>query len=113
VNDVTFTFNTEQILLVCGLITAIGGASVYIGKVIKTVKKPNEEQNRRITALELWKADVDTKLDRDKQSIETLGQEMHLLIKATNALLAHGIDGNSVQPMRESKEEITNYLIKK
>lgn len=109
----TFTLSTEQVLFVCGLISAVGGASVYIGKVIKTVKKPNEEQNRRITALEVWRTDVDNKLDRDKQSIETLGQEMHLLIKATNALLAHGIDGNSVQPMRESKEEITNYLIKK
>ncbi len=109
----TLTFTTEQILFACGLITAVGGASAYISKIIQKAKKPNEEQNRRITALEEWRKDVDTKLDKDKQNIETLGQEMHLLIKATNALLAHGIDGNSVEPMRESKEEITNYLIQK
>ena len=109
----TLTFTTEQILFVCGLITAVGGASAYISKIIQKAKKPNEEQNRRITALEEWRKDVDTKLDKDKQNIETLGQEMHLLIKATNALLAHGLDGNSVEPMRESKEEITNYLIQK
>ncbi len=109
----TFTLSTEQVLFICGLITAIGGASVYVNKIIDKLKKPNAEQNRRIEQLEKKLAEVERKLDKDKENIDTLSTEVHLLIKANHALLKHGIDGNSIEPMRECQSEIDNYLIHK
>lgn len=32
-------------------------------------------------------------------------------MKALLALLSHGIDGNAIDPMKEAKAEIENYLI--
>ena len=109
----TFTLTTEQVLFWCGLITAIGGASVYVNKIIEKAKKPNAEQNRLIAEHGKRLDKLEEAIAKDKESINILSTEMHLLIKASHALLKHGIDGNSIEPMRESQAEIDNYLIHK
>ncbi|MBR5305927.1 MAG: hypothetical protein IKU47_03300 [Oscillospiraceae bacterium] len=109
----TFTLTTEQVLWVCGLISAIGGASVYIKKLIEVAKKPNAEQNRLIAEHGRRIDKLEADIAKDKANIGILSTEMHLLIKATHALLKHGIDGNSIEPMEESQAEIDNYLIHK
>lgn len=109
----TFTLSTEQVLFICGLITAIGGASVYVNKIIDKLKKPNAEQNRLIADHERRIAKLEEERTTDRRLIDTLSTEMHLLIKANHALLKHGIDGNSIEPMKESQAEIDNYLIHK
>ncbi len=109
----TFTLTTEQVLFICGLITAIGGASVYVNKIIDKLKKPNAEQNRLIAEHGKRLDKLEEAIAKDKESINILSTEMHLLIKANHALLKHGIDGNSIEPMKESQAEIDNYLIHK
>ena len=109
----SITFTTEQVIFVCGIITAIGGASVYIKKIVDYAKKPNAEQNRLIANHEQRIAKLEEKVETDRRLIGTLSAEMHLLIKASHALLKHGIDGNSIEPMKESQAEIDNYLIHK
>ena len=39
--------------------------------------------------------------------------EMRLLLKSQLALLRHGIDGNSVQGLKDSQQDIQNYLVDK
>jgi hypothetical protein len=109
----TFTLSTEQVLYFCGLISAIGGAYVYISKLIEKAKKPNAEQNRLIAEHGKRLDKLEEAVSKDKENINTLSTEMHLLIKANHALLKHGIDGNSIEPMKESQAEIDNYLIHK
>lgn len=101
------------ILAICGLISAIGGACVYIGKVIKKAKEPEIEQNRRLTEVEKRCDKYDRILEKDKRDIEEIKKVEHLILKTEFALLQHGIDGNNVEPMKRAQEDIQNYLIDK
>lgn len=74
------------VLLIWQLVDKVRGAS-----------KPARE-------LEKWRADTDKRL-KDAED----GQRV--MLRGINALISHEINGNSVEKMRKSQEEIMNYLI--
>lgn len=107
------TNTPELILAVCGFITALGAACTYIVKGFKAAKRPEEEQNRRIEALEKRCDRYDAAFESDKRDIEEIKKVEHLILKTNFALLQHGIDGNNIEPMKKAQEDIQNYLIDK
>lgn len=74
------------ILLIWQLVDKVRGAS-----------KPARE-------LEKWRGETDKRL-KDAED----GQRV--MLRGINALISHEINGNSVEKMRKSQEEIMNYLI--
>lgn len=97
------------VLAVAGLITAIGGAVTYIkkwyndskpnknGEIIKTHEIKIKELDGRISKLE------NTKNWHDKY-IEAMCSSML-------ALLDHNINGDSIDKLKEAKEEMREFLI--
>ena len=87
-------------LAVCGFI-------VLLGNVIKTIatwKKPHDD-------LERWRTDVDSKLDNDNKRLEVLEEGNRVICRGILAMLSHDINGNSIDKLKASQQEITNYLI--
>ena len=86
----TFTMHQLQtmILSICGGITAISASIAVIIKFVSKVKEPDNKQNQHLE-------------EHDKK----------LTMKALLALLSHGIDGNAIEPMKEAKAALENYLI--
>lgn len=97
------------------LITFLAVAAVLIGFVIlcwnlldkiKAARKPHD-------ALTQWQSDTNTKLATDKKRIDTLEDGQRVMLRGINALISHGINGNSVDKLTKSQTEIMEYLIGK
>lgn len=98
---------------IAALITAIGICSGAVIWIWNKLKQPNKTQNERLDALEAWKEEVNKRLDDGNDHFKTIDESNKVTQRALLALLSHGIDGNSVEPMRKSKKELEDYLIAK
>lgn len=94
------------ILAIASAVVLLYNAGSAILRTYKAAKAPNEEQDRRITALETWKETVDKKLDNDHESNRVTHQ-------ALLALLDHGLDGNNITQMQKAKDELQLHLVNK
>ena len=99
------------VLAFCGAISTIGGAVEKVAKVVKAAKAPNDEQDRRIGAVEKEIVDIKGFLAKDKKRIDSLEEGNRVTQRALLALLAHGIDGNNQKQMMEAKKELESHLI--
>ena len=82
-------------------------------EVIKAAKAPNDKQNERLTALETWRTEVDTKLKNDDARLGAIAEDNRITQRALLALLDHGIDGNNIKQMQDAKEDLQAHLINK
>lgn len=101
------------VLAACGGISCIAAALNWIFKGYKAAKAPDERQNERIKALETQTETYKRYFDDDKKRLESLEEGNRITQRALLALLSHGIDGNDVQAMRDAKEDLQNFLIKR
>jgi len=89
------------------VLMAFAGFIVLIGNVAKTIKdwrKPHSD-------LESWRRDVDTKLHNDHDRLKSMEESNRVVCRGILALLSHEINGNSIDKLKSSQTEITNYLI--
>lgn len=107
------TFSLADVAFACSLFTSIAAVIALISSGNAKKRKPNELQDQRIAEHEKRLEKIEARLDKDQNSIERLSQEVHLMLKADRALLEHGINGNNIEPMIKSQEEIDEYLIRK
>lgn len=86
---------------------ALAALIVLAGNLIKTIKefrKPHDD-------LEEWRRDVDLKMRNDNEWLESLETGNKVISRGILALLSHEINGNSIDKLQASHQEITNYLI--
>lgn len=103
----------EIIAVVLGAFGLIYTTIEKIVSVVKIAKKPNDEQNERLDALEKRVENVEQRLDIGNSKFENIADSNRVSHKALLALLAHGIDGNNIEQLKEAKEELQNHLINK
>lgn len=101
------------ILAAAGAVNTIGSAVEKILKGWKAARAPNDEQDRRIGALEEWRETVDDKLGHDKKELESIHAGNQAMYKALLALLDHGIDGNNIAQMQDAKGDLYAHLTEK
>lgn len=89
----------------------LSNAGEKIVGIVKAIKAPDVAQNDRLTALEEDMAQVKQYLTNDKKAIDGLSEGDKVTKHAILALLGHGIDGNNVEEMIQSKHELEKYLI--
>lgn len=99
-NEVVIT--VEGLLWFCGFIIAIGSAAAVIIKVFA----PFRQLQERVSALELRFQDDHAELKKVETGIEKI-------CKCTLAITDHELTGNSVDKLREAKDEMQDYLIQK
>lgn len=97
----------EQLQSFLIVLLALGGLIVLIGNVVKTIKewrKPHGD-------LESWRQDVDNKLRNDNERLKSMEDGNKVVCRGILALLSHEINGNSIDKLKSSQTELTNYLI--
>lgn len=99
------------ILAVASAIVLLSNAAEKIVKAVKAAKAPNAAQNKRLEALELWREDVERKLNHDKDRLDDIDAGNRATMHALLALLDHGIDGNNIKQMQDAKTELQEHLI--
>ena len=94
-------------------ITTLAGAVEKIVNAVKVARTPHQKQDARLDALEAWRREVDGKLNRDNDRLESMDEGSRVTQRAILALLDHGIDGNNIEQMQHAKEALQNHLIDK
>lgn len=111
-NQIVFTPQEfiETILYICGAIVSVSAASIVVMNIIRRMKQPNILQNERLEAIENKLKLHEMYLSNDKEQLEDLKLATKVQIKATQALLSHGIDGDAVNEMKMAKQAISDYI---
>lgn len=99
------------LLAAAGIISTLGGAAEKVAKIVRALKAPNAAQDKRLEALEKHSEAVDQFLATDKRRLDDIEKSNRITQRALLGLLEHGIDGNSIKRMQDSREEIENHLI--
>lgn len=99
------------ILAVAAAVNTIGSAVEKIVKAAKVANAPNEVQNTRLDKLESWQKEVDRRLVNGNVHFDSIDEGNRVTQKALLALLAHGLDGNAVEQMKEAKHDLEAHLI--
>ena len=89
------------------VLLALAGVVVLIGNLIKTLKewhKPQED-------FKTWKKSVDDRLKSDHDRLKAVEDGNKVVCRGILALLSHEINGNSIDKLKASQSEMTNYLI--
>jgi len=86
---------------------AIAGTIVLIGNLIKTIRDWRKPQ----TDLKTWQQSVDDRLKSDHDRLKNMEDGNKVVCRGILALLSHEINGNSIDKLKASQTEMTNYLI--
>ena len=99
------------VLAVASAIVLLSNAAKAIANAWQAAKAPNAKQDERLATLELWRQDVDRKLNNDKAQLEEIHKGLQASYQAQLALLDHGIDGNNIKQMQDAKTALQQHLI--
>ena len=87
------------------VIVAIGVIGALIGAIVKVVN-PIVQLNNRIDKIE-------ENQDTDLKRFEKYDNDLQQVLLSVNVLLSHSIDNNHIQQLKERKNELDEYLIKR
>ena len=97
-----FSLTSNQILWFCALITSLWG----VWKIVKEWKKPSDELKKTVEKhSELL--DVDNKRLREIESSDKM------ILQCLLAIINHNITGNGINRMKEIRDELQDFIIKK
>ena len=89
------------------VLLAFAGFIVLIGNVVKTIKDWRKPHGDLLT----WQREVDAKLKNDNERLKIIEDGNKVVCRGILALLSHEINGNSIDKLKSSQTEMTNYLI--
>lgn len=103
----------NQFMVVCGYIITIGGAAGVLYAAYKNAKKPKDDIEERLTAIENEIKDIKTKLQSDYDSINKNQDDMSLLMRSMFALIENKITGNNVEGLKKTRDDLISALTEK
>lgn len=115
--DTIITFTPGQLvaafIAICAGVSCISGAINVIVNWVKKARSPEMEQDKRLTALEERMAKHDELLGKDKARLDLIEEGARVTQRSLLALLAHSIDGNAIDEMKEARKALQDHLIKR
>ena len=101
------------IQIIAAAIVLLGSAGGVVVTLYRYARKPNDSQNARLDK-------HDQLLDNDNQRLKALeawraekNDSERLIMKALYAMMQHSIDGNHTQKIKDSMDELEEYLFKR
>ena len=96
------SITSNQILGFCALITALWG----VWKIVKEWKKPSDELKRTVEK----HAEL---LDVDNRRLKEIENSDKMILQCLLAIINHNITGNGIERMKEIRDELQDFIIKK
>ena len=87
---------------VCSFIAAVWG----VWKIVKELKKPNDDLKKTVEK-------HDTLLDNDNRRLKEIEDSNKMMLQCLLVLMNHNITGNGIEKMKETRDELQEFLIKK
>jgi hypothetical protein len=107
--DITF----EKLVGLMAVALVLIGAYNTIMGAIKTHREEQKRKDAPVNNLEEQVKGHEEKLKRDNDRLKELEDGNRIMMRAMMALLSHDINGNSSEKLKQSLEEIQQYLIDK
>jgi hypothetical protein len=97
-----FTLTSAQIIGFCSFVAALWG----VWKIIKELKKPNDELKQMV-------ADHEKLLSADDERLRAIEESNKMILQSLLVIINHNITGNGVDKMKEARSDLEEYLINK
>ena len=95
-----FVITSNQILAFCALITALWG----VWKIVKEIKKPNDDLKYKIKK-------HDQLLMNDDARLKEIEVSNKMILQCLLVIINHDITGNGIDKLKSTREELQEYLI--
>lgn len=96
-----FTITSGQILWVCSAIGALWGT----WKIVKEIKKPNDDLKKQVENHEQKIASIEEEMDYLKQAVQ-------LILECNLVMIDHDITNNGYPELEQTKEKLRIFLIR-
>ena len=97
-----FSLTSNQILGFCALVTSLLG----LYKIVKEWKKPSDDLKKTVEKhSEL--------LDVDNKRLKEIENSDKMILQCLLAIINHNITGNGIDRMKEIRDELQEFIIKK
>ena len=97
-----FVITSEEILYLCGFVAAVWG----VWKIIKEVRKPNEDLRTLVKEHE-------HRIEDDESRLKEYEDTNQMVLKCLLAIINHEITGNGVDRMKKLRDDLNDFLIDK
>lgn len=97
-----FTITSEQILGFCTFAGALWG----VWKIVKEIKKPKDDLVEKVKL-------HDQLLKKDNERLKEMETSNKLILQCLLIIINHDITGNGIEKMKETRDELQEYLINK
>lgn len=79
----------------------------------KRKKAPVDDLGTRVSSCQTKLAEHDTLLDKDRKRLDAMDEQQRIMLRGIMAILSHEINGNSIDKMKASLQEINDWLIER
>lgn len=93
---------TKVILWILGVVASVGGAVAIVAKIMAPYRKLKDEVEAHRVALE-----------RDHARLTNIDECNKLQLKALMNIVNHELTGNSIDKLKDVRDEINDYLLDK
>lgn len=97
-----FSITANQIMGFCALVTALWG----FWKIVKEFKKPNDDLKKKVEK-------HDELLDTDNRRLGDIEESNKMMLQCLLVMINHNITGNGIDKLKETRDELQEFLIKK
>lgn len=97
-----FMVSSEQILGFCVLVTSIWA----VVKVVKELNKPQDDLKKLVEQHSIA-------LDNDNKRLKALDEDNKMILQALLVIVNHSVDGNGIEGLKSTRQELQDYLIKR
>ena len=104
----TFTLTQlwQMFLAMCGSIATIAGAAAVIYAIYKKAKQPDTERDETLERHSKL-------LDNDNKRLKELEDSNKIIMQSMLALMSHAIDGNHTEDLKQARDDLQKYLIRR
>ena len=110
---ITISAMIQIFLAFCAGVSCLGAAAAYVAKAVGWLRKPEQNQNKKLEDHEERIVSLEKKVNGDYSEIQKLQKEMKLVLRGVVAIMKHDIDGNNTAEIIKIQGDIDDYLLEK
>ena len=96
----------QFVQILCTGIITVGGAGAIIASIYRWSKNPDKERDEKLKK-------HSEALDRDNKRLRELEESNKIIMQSMLALMSHELDGNHHEELKQARDELQSYLIRR